>query len=193
MPSPTATPPSGPRPSAVVSPRAVTAHLRHFRMSPRKMRLVAKTVSRMPAVAAVDYLRLLRKDAALPLAKLMASAIANAKHNFQLPPADLVVEKILVNQGPTLKRYRPRAFGRAGEILRRSCHVSLTLVSRGAKPAVAAAAKLPSDPAAVKTVSLTDVRRQTAAGGDRGPGAAGAAPASGGKGFTRKMFQRKAG
>ncbi len=189
-PAPTST---ATRAAPVKSPRAVVAHLRHFRMSPRKVRLVANAVGHMPARAAVDYLKVLRKDAARPLAKLIASAIANARHNFQLPPDDLVIEKITVNQGPTLKRYWPRAFGRAGMIRRRSCHVSLALVPRQARatPGVTGVAAAATE---LKTVSLSEVRRQSSpADHSGGTGKAGPTPAGGGKGFARKLFQRKSG
>lgn len=165
-------------------------------MSPRKMRLVGQTVVGMPAVAAIDYLKLLPKAAAGPMAKLVASAVANAGHNFQIAKEDLTVKEMLVNQGPTLKRFRPRAFGRAGMIRHRSSHVTVRLLERpGAvrktTPArvVAAAAEAP------KTVSLDELKRGLGDGGPSGAGKTGAGETAKSKssGFRRKLFQRKSG
>ena len=176
------------------SPRLVTAFLRNCRMSPRKMRVVAQTVVRQPAASAIDRLKMLRKAPAVPLAKLIASAVANASHNFQIAKEDLVVREILVNQGPTLKRWRPRAFGRAGMIRKRPSHITVILAERpGAARKPATAAAKPAEP--IKTVTLDELKRGMGdaageAGKDGKPGESGR---SGGKGFTRKLFNRKAG
>jgi len=166
-------------------------------MSPRKLRLVAQTVVRMPAKAAVDYLKLMPKAAAAPLAKLIASAIANASHNAQIAPQDLVIQQVLVNQGPTLKRFRPRAFGRAGMIRKRSSHVSVTLVehSNAAGRAQAAKAQAAAALQPPKTVTLDELKRGLGKGtaGEPGQSRGREAPRAAGKGFTRKLFQRKSG
>lgn len=195
--APPSTPPaSPPRPRSRGAAPEVTAYLRYLRMSPRKVRLVAQTVEQKPALAAIDYLKLLRKDAAVPVSKLIASAVANAAHNFQLPSADLVVKQILVNQGPTLQRFRPRAFGRAGAIRRRSCHVMVTLVTgHGRATGASATGSPPSAAAPLPTLTLAGVKRGPSLGtpADRSqtPGRGeGRRP---GRGFTRKLFQRKAG
>ena len=96
-------------------------------MSPRKVRLVANLIKGMEAERAVVELQYRLKRAALPLCKLLQSAIANAKHNFQVEKGGLYVKKIVVGEGPTLKRYRARAFGRAATIRNRTSHVSLVL------------------------------------------------------------------
>jgi len=84
---------------------------------------------------------LLTKAAARPVKKLLESAIANATHNFKLSREGLYVQAIFANQGPTLKRWRPRAMGSAAPILKRSCHVTIVLgqheVPKVAKPVVA--------------------------------------------------------
>lgn len=108
----------------------VTAHLRNLRMSPRKVRLVADLVRGLPVGEADAQLAYLSRAAALPLRKLLASAVANAEHNAKLSRANLYVGQIAVNQGPTLKRFRPRAFGRAAAIRKRSCHVHVVLMER---------------------------------------------------------------
>ena len=180
------------QPSAALRP-SVTALLRGLRMSPRKVRLVAATVAHMPATSAVNYLKVLPKAAALPLAKLIASAVANARHNFQIAPEDLVVEQILVNQGPTLKRWRARAFGRAAMIRHRTSHIALTLsvLPSAVRPATAAAAS--TAPAELKTVTLEEVKQSEGTRGDASSGPGQAGGSRGGRGFRRKLFQRKSG
>ncbi|MDD5110420.1 MAG: 50S ribosomal protein L22 [Patescibacteria group bacterium] len=191
-PAPSPAAPKGPAVTAA-APRTVLAHLRFLRMSPRKVRLVASAVQRMPAVTAIDYLKVMPKAAALPVSKLIASAVANASHNFQIAKEDLIIQQILVNQGPTLKRFRPRAFGRAGQIRKRSCHLSVTLMER----AGAVRAQLPSKAKAaseeVKTVTLGELRRGVGLGSEAGKGKADETKGGAGKGFRRKLFQRKAG
>src|SRR5207253_2347246 len=76
---------------------------------------------------AIDQLTMLPKRSALPVLKLLNSAVANAEHNFQLERKSLMVKTIVANEGPKLKRYRPRAFGRAAEILKRSSHITIVL------------------------------------------------------------------
>lgn len=105
----------------------VYARLRFLRMSPRKVRAVANTVKNMPALSAVDYLKLVNKRASVPLAKLIYSAISNGEHNFGINKDNLFIKKITVNEGPSLKRYRPRAYGRASLIKKRSSHIEVWL------------------------------------------------------------------
>ena len=105
----------------------IKAKLGHLRISPRKVRLVADLLRGLEAEAAVAQLRFINKGAAQPLLKLLNSALANAKNNFDLEKEVLFVEKIFVNAGPTLKRWLPRAMGRATQLRKRSCQVELTL------------------------------------------------------------------
>lgn len=112
----------------------VKAHLRYLRISPRKVRLVANLIKGMSTARALLELNHLPKRSSEPMAKLLKSAIANAKHNFQLPEGDLYIKEILVNQGTVLRRFMPRAFGRAAPIRKRTSHISLTLDTRTAKP-----------------------------------------------------------
>lgn len=112
----------------------VTSRLRNLRIAPRKVRLVAALISGRPLNEAISELQFLMKRSAMPLAKLLKAAAADAEHNFKLSKDDLVVERITVNSGPTLRRYTPKAFGRAAPIRKRSSHVEVTLISRtGAK------------------------------------------------------------
>lgn len=105
----------------------VRAHLRFLRISPRKVRLVIGLVRGMPVEQAVDQLTVLPKRASLPVLKLLNSAIANAEHNFKLERKNLRIKSIVANEGPKLKRFQPRAFGRAAEILKRMTHVTIIL------------------------------------------------------------------
>ena len=112
----------------------VKAHTRHLRMSPRKVRLVVDAVRGMAVAPALAQLTFMSRAAARPVKKLLESAIANAEHNFKLDREDLYIKAGMVNQGPTLKRWRPRAMGAAAPILKRTSHVTLVLESKtGAK------------------------------------------------------------
>ena len=108
----------------------VKAHTRYLRMSSRKVRLVVDAVRGMAVEPALAQLTFMSRAAARPVKKLLESAIANAEHNFKLDRKDLFIKSALVNQGPTLKRWRPRAMGSAAPILKRTCHITLVLESK---------------------------------------------------------------
>ena len=103
------------------------AKLRFLRMSPRKVRLVCDFIRGMDAEEAQSQLHFLKKKAAIPVLKLLNSAVANAENNFKLKKENLFIKKITVDEGPMLKRWRPRAFGRAGMIRKRSSHITIVL------------------------------------------------------------------
>ena len=105
----------------------VQARLRNLRMSPRKVRLVIDLVRGMKASSAIHQLEFCNKAAAEPVLKLLKSAMANAEHNHQIDPADLRIAKVTADGGPTLKRWRARAFGRAAPIRKRTSHITLVL------------------------------------------------------------------
>lgn len=107
--------------------QAVTAQLRYYRQGPRKMRLVADVIRGRDVTRAVGLLTVTNKKAARALLKLLRSAIANAKNNFALDTELLRVRSITVDGGPMLKRWLPRAHGRATPIRERTSHVTLTL------------------------------------------------------------------
>lgn len=114
----------------------VRAHLRHLRLAPRKVRAVVDLVRGMPVDTAIDQLTILPRGAAQPVLKLLNSAIANAEHNFKLDRHSLRIKSIVANEGPRLKRFQPRAFGRAAEILKRSTHITIILedAAKSARP-----------------------------------------------------------
>lgn len=105
----------------------VTASLKNYRQSPRKVRAVANLVKGKSAVEALSQLTFLAKRASDPLAKLIASAIANAKNNHGLDEATLYIKDFRVDGGMVLKRIMPRARGSASQILKKSSHVFLEL------------------------------------------------------------------
>jgi large subunit ribosomal protein L22 len=93
-------------------------------MSPRKVRIVVDAVRGKPVSKALNELRVLQKAAAVPVAKVIKSAAANAENNFNMSPEDLYVVKITADEGPTLKRWKARARGRVGRILKRTTHIT---------------------------------------------------------------------
>lgn len=108
----------------------INAKLNYLRIAPRKVRLVADLIRGKTVEEAETLLSYLPQKSALPLVKLLKSAIASAKNNFQLEPANLYIAKIMVNEGPKLKRWRPRARGQAYEIQKKTSHIVLVLESK---------------------------------------------------------------
>lgn len=111
----------------------VTAKLNYLRIAPRKVRLVADMLKQKKVAEAKALLRFNLKKGARPIAKLLNSAVANAKNNFNLKEDDLRVAKITVDEGPKLKRWRPRSRGRAMEIQKKTSHITLVLESTETK------------------------------------------------------------
>ncbi|NCB20731.1 MAG: 50S ribosomal protein L22 [Clostridia bacterium] len=175
----------------------IKASLNNLRMSPRKARLVLDIVRGLPVEKALEQLQFINKLAAEPILKLIKSAIANAEHNFNLVKDNLYIKEIKADGGMTIKRWMPRAHGRATTIRKRSCHITLVLgeiVASEKKEArkvkveapvkleqiVAEAEKGAKQKKAItkKTKSVDDkLKIETKTG----------------KGFTNKTFNRKAG
>ncbi len=103
------------------------ATLKYVRISPRKARLVAKNVKNLPVEEALNILKFTPKKAARLIYKVLYSALANAEHNYSMDIDRLYVKNVLVNEGPTWKRIRPRAMGRATRILKRTSHITVIL------------------------------------------------------------------
>jgi large subunit ribosomal protein L22 len=103
------------------------AHARQIRISPQKARLVADLVRGKDVETAINTLRFMPKKGARILRKVIESALANASQNEVIDVDTLYVKTIFVDGGPTLKRIRPRAQGRAGRILKRSSHITVVL------------------------------------------------------------------
>jgi large subunit ribosomal protein L22 len=103
------------------------ASLKNHRQSPRKVRLVVDAVRGKKADDAIIALSVMPKKAANPIMKLIKSAAANAKNNDGIDPSELVIKEISVDEGVTLKRWRPKARGTAHPIRKRSSHVKVML------------------------------------------------------------------
>ncbi len=103
------------------------AHAKTVRIAPRKARLVADLIRGKQCGEALAILSLTPKAASPIIEKVVKSAMANAEHNNNMDINNLYVKQILVNEGPTLKRFRPRAQGRASAINKRTSHISVVV------------------------------------------------------------------
>jgi large subunit ribosomal protein L22 len=110
----------------------VKTQLKYLRIAPRKVRLVTNLIKGLSVNQAESQLKFLTKRAAGPIWKLLKSAVANANHNFHLNKDDLYIYKITVDTGPMLKRWLPRAMGRATPIQKKTSHITLVLESKAA-------------------------------------------------------------
>ena len=193
----------------------IKASLNNLRMSPRKIRLVADVIRGLATAKAFDQLKFINKKAAFPVAKLLKSAIANGVNNFDLDKDNLFVKAITVDEGSSLKRWAPKAHGRATVIRKRSAHIEITLgevkesgqreakkqkVEAPVKLETLVNAKEPAAPQKVKSVSKKVVKESEEVVGDLSEsrtdaGRHGHAKIEGktNKGFSAKMFRRKSG
>jgi large subunit ribosomal protein L22 len=138
----------------------VTSTTKFVRLSPKKARDVAREIQGLPVSNALDILTFTPKKAAQLIAKTLKTAIADAENNFSLDTSTLVIKEAVIGAGPTLRRFMPRAKGSAGAILKRTSHISITLV--GAAPEKKkrapkkAAAKKSDAPATEETAAATE-------------------------------------
>jgi large subunit ribosomal protein L22 len=114
-------------PKAPVAPPVVKASARYVRIAPRKARLIADQVRGMHIEKARALLQFSPRGAAQPIHKLIDSAAANAENNHDLVGDEMRVASITVDEGPTLRRFRPRAMGRATPINKRTSHIAVAL------------------------------------------------------------------
>jgi ribosomal protein L22 len=110
----------------------VRAKARYVRCAPRKARLVVDHIRGKSVEEALSILQFTPRGASRDVLKLLNSAIANAESNHELGPDELRIAKIYVDEGPTLKRYRPRALGRATRIRKRTSHMTIQLTNEDA-------------------------------------------------------------
>jgi large subunit ribosomal protein L22 len=103
------------------------ATARYVRISARKVKIVIDLIRGKNVSEALSILEYTPKAASEPVAKLLKSAIANAENNLEMDPSKLYVAEVFANQGPTLKRIRPRAQGRATRIRKRTSHIGIVL------------------------------------------------------------------
>lgn len=189
----------------------IKAKAKFIRMSPRKIRLVVDVVRGLEVKKALNQLNFNQKWAAKPVAKLINSAIANATNNFNLDENNLYVKEVKVNEGPSLKRWTPKAHGRATQILKKTSHIDLTLGEiketenvQAKKMKIEEPIKLSSQPKGDGSVEIKEsAEEQEVETQEKGKqaldpkktGRKGHSKIEGGskKGFVGKMFQRKSG
>lgn len=191
----------------------IKAKAKYIRMSPRKVRLVVNIIRGLKANEALDQLNFIKKRAVQPVEKLIISAIANAKNNFELDQDNLYIKEIRVNEGPTLHRWMPRARGRATPIRKRTSHISLILgelvvsstakakkkeveapIKLGSKPKEDEGIKIKSDKQKDKSPEATSEKGKKIID-QRGEGKGKPTKIEGKshKGFVNKIFRRKSG
>lgn len=131
----------------------VKAITKNIRISPEKMNLLAVQIKKTNPLQAIDILAMVNKSSAPILKKIIKSAVANAKHNFNLSESDLVFKEIIVTKGPMFKRYQPVSRGRAHHILKRTSHVTVVLSEKSKKEVseVIEESKVPNAPKVSKT------------------------------------------
>jgi large subunit ribosomal protein L22 len=100
-----------------------TAKLRYIRIAPRKLRIIANMIRGKDVTTAINNLRFMNKSGSRELFKLLVSAVANAEDQGDVDIDNLVVSQVYVDQGPTLRRWRPRAQGRATRVQKKTSHV----------------------------------------------------------------------
>ncbi len=177
----------------------IKAKVKNLRMSARKVRLVADLIRKMTVDQALNQLKFTHKKAALPVLKLIKTGLADAEHNFSLDRNNLKIKEIKVDEGATMKRWMPRAFGRATEIRKRSCQISLILteiIDSGKKEARKVKVEDP--------VKLDDIGKKTDKSAEKSDKKTSkksekpelqekAKDKSVGSGFADKVFRRKSG
>lgn len=107
-----------------------TANARFIRIAPRKVQLVIDLIRGKQVGEAISILRHTPRAASPVVEKILTAAIANAEHNHSLDPDKLVITQAFVNQGPTMKRFRERAMGRASRINKRTSHITLVVAEK---------------------------------------------------------------
>ncbi|MGH8982982.1 MAG: 50S ribosomal protein L22 [Acidimicrobiia bacterium] len=142
---------------------------RFVRVSPMKARRVVNLIRGLPAQEALTVLQFAPQAASEPIYKVLASAMANAENNERLDPDSLLVAEAYVDEGPTFKRFRPRAQGRAYRIRKRTSHITVVLESvqvaappRAPRKAAKAAGKPAADTAASETPAATTTAKKAA-------------------------------
>jgi large subunit ribosomal protein L22 len=178
----------------------IKAQVKFVRMSPRKTRWVIDSVRGLDVAEAINQLQFMTMAAAIPVLKLLNSGIANAVNNFKLKKENLYIKEISVDGGPVLKRWRPRAFGRAAPIHKRSAHINLVLGERveSERPAEtkAAAIEKPKVVETLKTFTKEKAKeetKKTEVEGKKQTEKATSVRGEAKRGFFKKIFPRKTG
>jgi large subunit ribosomal protein L22 len=111
----------------------VRASAQRVRISPRKARLVVDMVRGKRVVDAIEIMRFVPNKAATDVEKLLRSVAANAENNYDLDPQDLWIKDIRADDAPQMRRFKPKARGRVGRIIRRSTHITVVAEEREAR------------------------------------------------------------
>lgn len=177
----------------------VKARLGDLHMSPRKVRLVANAVKGKTVTQARTMLAFMVKKAAKPILKLLNSASANASHNFQLQPDSMKIKSLVVNQGRVMRRFMPRAQGRAFPVKKRQSIVELVLSSDNpakqaiSKPAKARKADKVEPAADVKDEASLDLKNSEPVKNKYGRAESKKIQSKKEGSFKRRIFNRKTG
>lgn len=163
-------------------------HLNNLRMAPRKVRQVIALIKKLPVEEAETQLKFQNKRAALPILKLLKSGVASAINNFSLSLENLYVANIFVDEGQTLKRFRPRAFGRAGAIHKKTSHITLILEERVA----VGVKKIKKKISKIITKKEETPKKETVIAIPKKEAPKEIKPKGRFEGITRKIFRRKA-
>lgn len=160
----------------------ITARLNSLRISPRKVRLLARLLKGRDALAAKHQLHYLAKRSTLPLEKLLNSALSNAENNFNLVSSNLRIKEVMVNGGQVLKRFEPKGFGSVSPIAKRTSHIIMVLEEK--VPGMKGDAKVKTEKTAKhdhehKDEAKPEVKKELG----KKEGAV--------KKFSKRMFQRK--
>lgn len=174
----------------------VTAQLNNLRIAPRKVRLVTKAITGLDVNVAQGRLAYLAKRSARPLVKLLQSAVANGRNNFGLVERNLFIKAIIVNEGPKLKRFMPKGFGRVSPLEKKTSHIKVILDEK--VPGLKAEAGKPAQ--SEKAVAVEQAENQATSvhtekkptfARPAGPGSAKPGVIGGVKNIGRKIFRRK--
>ena len=170
----------------------ITAQLNNLRMAPRKVRLVSAALKGLNAIAARRQLDYILKRSAKPIAKLLDSALANAYNNFGLVKENLFIKDIVVDEGPKLKRFRPKGFSMVSPIEKKTSRIRIILDER--VPGMKAEKRIPVEtkpPAEIREEKTITAEKKSFAKGEvreiKKPGMIGKIG-----GLGRRFFRRKA-
>lgn len=175
----------------------VNAKLNNLRIAPRKSKLVADLIKGLDVLEALDQLEAHVKRTSPHMKKLLLSAIANAENNFGLDKNNLYVYEARIGAGPTMKRWMPKAFGRAGEILKRTSKIEIILEervegkNRKTKEEMEAEMKKREKERKKEEKEQKETQEKSSNDSDKKGGEERAKKETPNKGWAKKIFQRK--
>lgn len=140
----------------------IKAEQRNSRQSPRKVRLVADAIRKLTIPKAIDQLGLMDQKGSVVVLKVLHQAVANATKNHGLKVEDLVIKEVIVNEGPQYKRFRAVSRGRAHNIIKKTCHVRITLEAKNVEAPIAAKAEKAVASTVVEEAQVEKVEKKAA-------------------------------